>query len=70
MSRTTPPTITPGRGGTLSFRDVSKYDMIAGNERNFTTVIVRGEIKDWVGFGWITIRDATQEDADRYPVVQ
>ncbi len=40
--------------------------MVVRNEKKFTRVIHDNTIKMWVGFGWINLRPATQEDRNRY----
>lgn len=47
--------------------ELSNLRMVAGNEAQYSTVIVDGQVKNWVGFGWITLRDATDEDRATMP---
>lgn len=36
--------------------------MVAGGEKRISQVILNGKVKEWVGIGWIDMRDATPED--------
>lgn len=47
--------------------ELSNLRMVAGNERKYDKVIDDGELKEWVGFGWITLREAVEEDYEKYP---
>ena len=47
---------------------LSNLRMVAGNEKKYRIVVCDGKVKEWVGFGWIDLRDATVEDEDKYPV--
>lgn len=44
--------------------------MAAGGEKKITKVIDGGNLKEWVGIGWITLRRATNEDLKQYPIVE
>ena len=54
---------------TVRRRELSNIRMVGGNERKYKAVIQDGVLKEWVGFGWIEVRDATPEDNEKYPVV-
>ena len=62
MSRKTPEPIPVAKLSTLS--------MVAGEEKKTLRVIDEDEVKEWVGFGWITLRTATSEDRKTIPAVQ
>ena len=61
-----------GVGGpsTIPAAECSTLKMVAGNERKITCVIDEGEVKEWVGIGWITLRQATPSDRKRFPTVK
>ena len=50
--------------------ELSNLRMVAGNEKKYSTVVIDGLVKTWVGIGWITEREATAEDMKTYPVVE
>ena len=41
--------------------------MTAGGERETSLVIHEGVVKEWVGIGWIELRDPTAEDRATIP---
>jgi hypothetical protein len=43
--------------------------MVAGKEKVISKVIENGDLKEWVGIGWLTIRPATARDRMRYRTV-
>lgn len=49
--------------------ELSIIRMVAGNERKYQAVIEDGKVKEWVGIGWITVRDASEEDYETIPKV-
>ena len=51
-------------------RELSKMKMASGNEATYSVVIDNGVLKEWVGIGWIELRDATPEDTEKYPTVR
>jgi hypothetical protein len=55
---------------TVKASELSKLRMAAGNEKKYDTVIHNGEVKDWVGIGWIVVRDATDADYNKFPEVK
>lgn len=50
-------------------KELSNLRMVAGNEKKYGKVIIDGKLKEWIGFGWIELRDATASDRKRYPEV-
>ena len=52
----------------IHISEVSSRKMANGNEKKFTIVEHNGDLKEWVGFGWITI-DSTKEEREKYPLV-
>jgi len=49
--------------------DLSKFKMVAGNEKRYSAVIDNGILKEWVAIGWVDLREATQKDYEKFPVV-
>lgn len=41
--------------------------MVNGGEKSHPKIVHNGDLKEWVGFGWIVIRKATDGDIKRYP---
>lgn len=54
---------------TVNISELSRVKMTAGNEKKYPIVIHKGVIKEWVGIGWIRLREAEKEDFENYPVV-
>lgn len=54
---------------TVRADELSTVRMVAGNEKKYDLVIQNDHLKEWVGFGWIVIRLATDEDRLNYPTV-
>ena len=50
--------------------ELSTIRMVAGNEKKYSTVIVDGVIKDWVGFGWVGEDTPTAEQRKTIPEVE
>jgi hypothetical protein len=50
--------------------ELSNLRMTAGNEKKYDKVVIDGKVKEWVGIGWVTLRDASDKDRTRYPVVE
>jgi hypothetical protein len=44
--------------------------MTAGNEKTIKRVILDGKLMEWVGIGWITLREVTARDLLTYRTVQ
>jgi hypothetical protein len=49
--------------------DLSILRMAAGGEKRYSTVIDGTRVKEWVGIGWIDLREATTDDLRRFPRV-
>ena len=49
--------------------ELSTIKMVAGNEKIYSRVIQDGEVKNWVGFGWVDEGKATSKDYELYPMV-
>lgn len=54
---------------TVQAHELSRISMVEGNESKYTKVIDYGILKEWVGFGWIELGKATDEDKEKYPTV-
>lgn len=52
---------------TVKASEVSMISMAAGNEKKYGKVIEDGQLKEWVGIGWIDIDE--EPDETKYPVV-
>ena len=50
--------------------ELSNLRMVAGNEKKYKMVILNDHLQEWIGFGWITIRLATDEDRKEFPIVE
>lgn len=55
---------------TVKRSEVSNLRMVAGNEKKYTHIIDDGVLKAWVGIGWITVRQATDEDLKSHPTLE
>jgi hypothetical protein len=55
---------------TVARSRLSTPAMIAGGELKYTKVIMNGVLKEWVGIGWIELRQATPADIKKYPTVE
>jgi len=53
----------------LSRGEVSTLRMVAGNEDQISKVIDGVLLKEWVGIGWVTLRNATDQDKKNYPTL-
>ena len=53
----------------ITRKELSNLRMVAGNEKKYGKVIMGGVLKEWIGFGWIVLRIATEKDRKRYPEV-
>jgi hypothetical protein len=49
---------------------LSNMAMVGGNETRYKIVIDNDKVKEWVGIGWIELRDATAADRQKYPIVE
>lgn len=54
----------------VSRKNVSTLAMVAGNENKIDKVIHDGKLVQWVGIGWVELRDATPEDYRKFPEVE
>lgn len=54
---------------TVKRAHLSPLHMAAGAERKHPRVIDGGHVKEWVGIGWIEVREATKADLAAYPHV-
>lgn len=54
---------------TIRAYELSTIRMVAGREKTVSRVIDNTTLKEWVGFGWIDIREATSADKKKYPKV-
>ena len=54
----------------VSRHDVSNIVMTAGNEKRISKIIVCDEVWEWVGIGWITLREATAKDRKQFPTLE
>jgi hypothetical protein len=52
---------------TVKRSELTNLKMVAGNEKRYSTVIIDGYVKDWVGFGWVTLDKATAADKKKFP---
>ena len=55
---------------TIHVSRLSTFAMAAGGEKRVSAVIDNGELKEWVGIGWVTVREATEEDRKKFPTVR
>jgi hypothetical protein len=55
---------------TVKRAELSTLRMTAGNEKRYPLVILDGVVKEWIGFGWINLRDADETDFNNLPVVE
>ena len=53
---------------TVSRAELSNLKMTCGNEKKYSRVIIDGEVRNWVGIGWVNEGPARAEDYKRYPV--
>lgn len=54
---------------TVKKSELTTLRMVQGNERLYPKVIIEGVLREWVGFGWIPLGPATEEDLKKYPRV-
>lgn len=55
---------------TVKRAELATLRMTAGNEKRYPKVILDGQVKEWVGFGWVTLGPATAHDLATLPVVE
>lgn len=54
---------------TVDSAKLAIHAMTSGNEKKYSTVIDKGDVMTWVGFGWVRGKKATKKDLAQYPVV-
>jgi hypothetical protein len=55
---------------TVRASDLTLLKMVAGGEKKHRIVVdTDGILKEWVGFGWVNLREATKADRERWPRV-
>jgi len=54
----------------IPVKELSNSAMVAGNESKYQIVVDGGILKEWVGIGWIELREALPDDIGKYPVVE
>lgn len=55
---------------TVKRSELSIIKMTDGNENKYQTVIDNGVVKEWVGIGWIVVRNVEPSDYEKFPVVE
>ena len=55
---------------TVNANELSKLRMAGGNEKKYNAVIDNGTLKEWVGIGWVDVREATKNDYEKFPTVK
>jgi ssDNA-binding Zn-finger/Zn-ribbon topoisomerase 1 len=48
---------------------LSKTHMTTGGEKSISKVIDGDRVVEWVGIGWIDLREADERDRRRYPII-
>jgi hypothetical protein len=54
---------------TVKRRELDNLRMVGGNEARYSTVIDQGQVKEWVGIGWISLGPPTREQRKTLPIV-
>ncbi|MEN3145731.1 hypothetical protein ABCW43_00290 [Neorhizobium sp. IRAMC:178] len=54
---------------TVKLSQLSSLKMVSGGETRHPKVILDGNLKEWVGFGWIDEGPASPADEKKYPTV-
>lgn len=49
---------------------LSNVRMVADSAKKISRVIHDGQLKEWVGIGWIDLREPTENDRKKYPTVR
>jgi len=55
---------------TIPASKCSTIAMVNGGEKTHPMIVHNGVLKEWVGIGWIKLRDATDSDKLTYPTVE
>ena len=55
--------------GTVKRAALSTIKMVAGGEKKHPVVILDGDVRRWVGFGWVNEGKADAADRKKYPTV-
>lgn len=54
---------------TVTRKQLSTISMVNGNEHKFSVVIMDGQVKEWVGIGWIDVGPPTEDQKVSLPHV-
>jgi hypothetical protein len=54
----------------IKAKKLTNIAMVNGNENIYKTIVDDGQVKQWIGFGWIKLHEATSKDLEKYPVVE
>jgi len=54
---------------TVRARDCSTIAMVAGNEKKFSKIVHENQVKQWVGFGWVSEGPPQSPRDDKLPRV-
>lgn len=54
---------------TVTAAECTNNAMVSGNEKHISIIIKDNIVKEWVGIGWIELRDATEADKQKYPIL-
>jgi hypothetical protein len=55
---------------TVNAKELQNIRMAGHNEKKYPVVIDYGVLKEWVAIGWVDVREATQKDYEKFPVVE
>jgi hypothetical protein len=55
---------------TVNAKELQNIRMAGHNEKKYPVVIDNGVLKEWVAIGWVDVREATQKDYEKFPVVE
>ena len=54
----------------IDAKHLSNNAMINGNEKKYSIIVDNRIVKQWVGFCWIELREATAADENAYPTIK
>lgn len=54
---------------TVTHKQCDTIAMVEGGERRHPIIIDGNRVMQWVGFGWISLREATPDDRTKYPAL-